>query len=80
LGYRAFVPQAKKPRAKQPTADVSSPVSATGTGYSEEWIPEHHLRKTKGGKKADVLSGTSADEVSGAETSGTEDKRRKGKK
>jgi hypothetical protein len=38
----------KKPKAKAPSAPISGP-TATATGYSEEWIPEHHLkaRKTK---------------------------------
>ena len=45
------------------------------------WIPEHHLKKTKSAKKSGgVTSGTSADELSGAELSGTEGRRRKGKK
>ncbi|KAI0050458.1 hypothetical protein FA95DRAFT_1603474 [Auriscalpium vulgare] len=82
LGYFAyvtFVPQAKKPKAKK--AAVSAPVTVTATGaggYQEEWIPEHHLRKSKGKKGLGAVS--SADELSGAETSGTEGKRRKGRK
>ncbi|KAJ7593433.1 hypothetical protein C8J56DRAFT_931085 [Mycena floridula] len=84
LGYMAFVsfiPQPKKTRAKKV---VAAPVEATGstTGYSEEWIPEHHLRK---GKKPKSGNATSGDELSGAETSGAESsgpakKARKGKK
>jgi len=81
ITYRTFAPQAKKPRGKKATtAAVSAPVTVTATGaggYQEEWIPEHHLRKTKGAKKTTVASG---DDVSGAETSGTEGKRRKGKR
>lgn len=86
LAYTTFVPQSKKPRAKKPTTDaVSAPVgavTATGAGgYQEEWIPEHHLRKTKSSKKqSGALSGTSGDELSGVETSGTEGKKRKGRK
>ncbi|KAF8968018.1 hypothetical protein BDZ97DRAFT_1975279 [Flammula alnicola] len=84
LAYATFVPQSKKPRAKKTTAAVSAPVgsvTATGAGgYQEEWIPEHHLRKSKSSKKQGALSGTSADELSGAEASGTEGKRRKAKK
>jgi len=85
FAYGTFIPQTKKPRAKKPsTASVSSPVgpvTATGSGgYQEEWIPEHHLRKSKAAKKQGALSGTSGDELSGAETSGAEGKRKKGKK
>ncbi|KAF8907344.1 hypothetical protein CPB84DRAFT_1768982 [Gymnopilus junonius] len=83
--YVTFVPQSKKPRAKKTTtASVSSPVgtvTATGSGgYQEEWIPEHHLRKGRSSKKQGAVSGTSGDELSGAETSSTESKRRKGRK
>lgn len=86
LAYSTFVPQTKKSRSKKTQAvSVSSPVgaaTATGAGgYQEEWIPEHHLRKSKSSKKPAVAaSGTSGDELSPAETSGTEGKRRKGKK
>jgi len=86
LAYTTFFPQAKKSRSKKtPTVTVSSPtgtVTATGAGgYQEEWIPEHHLRKPKSSKKqAAAASGTSGDELSPAETSGTEGKRRKSKK
>ncbi|KAF9561961.1 hypothetical protein CPC08DRAFT_707009 [Agrocybe pediades] len=85
FAYTTFVPQPKKSRAKKPsTAAVSAPVgtvTATGAGgYQEEWIPEHHLRKSKGSKKQGALSGTSGDELSGAETSGAEGKRRKSRK
>ena len=87
LGYLAFVtffPKTKKAR-KPVTASggkqaISSPVgvTATGTGgYEEEWIPEHHLKARGGKKKAGATSG---DDLSGAETSGTEGKRRKGRK
>ena len=86
LAYSTFFPQTKKSRSKKiPAVSVSSPtatVTATGAGgYQEEWIPEHHLRKPKSSKKqAAATSGTSGDELSPAETSGTEGKRRKGKK
>lgn len=79
IAYSSFVPQPKKSRKAAVSAPVGT-VTATGAGgYQEEWIPEHHLRKTKAGKKG-AVSGTSGDELSGAETSGTEGKRRKGKK
>lgn len=84
LAYTTFVPQPKKPRVKTSTESISSPISATATGaggYQEEWIPEHHLRKAKSGKKqGGATSGTSGDELSGVETSGTEAKKRKGRK
>jgi len=87
VGYLSFVPASKKTRTKPAPSDVSDPVgsvTATGAGgYQEEWIPDHHLRKTKSGKKQSgvgAVSGTSGEELSGAETSGAEGKRRKGKK
>jgi hypothetical protein len=56
-------------------------VTATGSGgYQEEWIPEHHLRKGKKSKQTGATSGTSADEMSGADASGTEGRKRKGRK
>ncbi|KAF8656786.1 hypothetical protein AX16_002338 [Volvariella volvacea WC 439] len=89
VAYLSFVPSTKKTRIGKktgPTTEIVNAPTATSTGtatYDEEWIPEHHLRKTKGGKKQKqngATSATSADELSGAETSGTEGKRRKGKK
>jgi len=86
LAYLTLFPQAKKSRSKKiPAVSVSTPtgtVTATGAGgYQEEWIPEHHLRKPKSSKKqAAAASGPSGDELSPAETSGTEGRRRKGKK
>ncbi|TCD63574.1 hypothetical protein EIP91_005213 [Steccherinum ochraceum] len=74
--YLSFVPQPKKRKTPTVSAPVG-PVTATGAGgYQEEWIPEHHLKKTKG-KKTNAASG---DETSGAELSGTEGRKRKGKK
>jgi len=77
VAYLSFVPQTKQKK----TAPVSKPestVTATGTsGYQEEWIPEHHLRKTKARKGRSVVSsGEEQSGVSGAEASGTEGKRR----
>lgn len=66
--YATLLPQPKKLRRTKPA--VSAPVgtvTATGAGgYQEEWIPEHHLRKT-GRKKSGAVSGTSGDELSGGE-------------
>jgi len=84
LAYSTFVPQTKKTRSKRtPAVSISAPAGvATGAGgYQEEWIPEHHLRKSKSSKKqASATSGTSGDELSPTETSGTEGKKRKGKR
>jgi hypothetical protein len=61
--YLSFVPQSKhKKTAPIPTPE--STVTATGAGgYQEEWIPEHHLRKTKTRKARGTVS--SGDEQSG---------------
>ena len=72
--YLTYIPQPKKPRSKQHVVAGSSPVasaSTSGASYQEEWIPEHHLKKTK---KATLTSG---DDYSGSEG---ESKRRKGRK
>lgn len=83
FAYLTFAPQPKK-RTKRTAPTVSAPVgtvTATGAGgYQEEWIPERHLRKGKKAKQAGATSGTSADELSGAEVSGTEGKKSKGRK
>lgn len=82
--YRTLAPPKKK--SKKTAAQVSAPVgtvTATGAGgYQEEWIPEHHIKKTKkrATGAAGATSGTSGDELSNAELSGTEGRRRKGKK
>ncbi|KAG5645538.1 hypothetical protein DXG03_005813 [Asterophora parasitica] len=77
IAYLNLVPQQKKTRTKKAAPVVSDPVSAataTGaSGYQEEWIPEHHLKKSKKGA-------TSDNELSGSELSGTEGRKRKGKK
>jgi len=84
LAYSTFVPQTKRSRSKKTPVSVSSSSGATATGaggYQEEWIPEHHLRKPKSSKKqSGAAIGTSGDELSPTDTSGTEGKRRKGKK
>lgn len=77
LGYFAyitFVPQqAKKTRKPTISAPVSTVIATGASGYEEEWIPQHHLKKGKGKKAGAVSSG---DELSGAETSGAEGKRK----
>jgi len=79
MAYVTFVPQSKKPRRKQAApSDISTPVTVTATGaggYQEEWIPEHHLKKSK---KAGAAS--SDGETSGVEVSGKEGRKRKAKK
>jgi len=76
VAYLTFVPHSKKPRKAAARAPVSTAVAAPSSGYQEEWIPEHHLKKPKGGKKqSGVVS--SGDELSGGES---EIKKRKGRK
>ncbi|KAK2460923.1 hypothetical protein APHAL10511_007393 [Amanita phalloides] len=81
--YLTLFPQTKKPRSKQAVRS-SAPVSAVATGmggYEEEWIPEHHLKKSKGGKKlSSAISGTSGEELSGGDVSGVEGRRKKGRR
>jgi hypothetical protein len=77
--YLSLFPPPKKQRVKrQVPAPGSEPAAdtASSTGYQEEWIPVHHLKKSKTGKAA-----TSGDELSGGEVSATEGKKKKkGKK
>ena len=75
--YLSYAPPPKRQRTKK--SSVSTPVSVTATGaggYQEEWVPEHHLKKTKAGRKG----AASGDDLSGGETSGAEWKKRKGRK
>ncbi|KAF9490779.1 hypothetical protein BDN71DRAFT_147005 [Pleurotus eryngii] len=66
LGYFAYI--SFVPQAKKPRG-------------KEEWIPEHHLKRSKAGKKdGGFTTGTSGDEPSGGEVSGTEGRKRKTKK
>ncbi|KDQ15881.1 hypothetical protein BOTBODRAFT_31337 [Botryobasidium botryosum FD-172 SS1] len=70
LAYQSFLTpqQKKKPQVSAPVG----PVTATGAGgYQEEWIPEHHLKSRKTGKKEPGA-------VSSGDESGPE--KRKGKK
>ena len=77
VAYLSFIPQTK-PKKTTPIPTSESTVAATGAGgYQEEWIPEHHLRKTKARKvRGAVSSGDDQSGVSGADASGTEGKRR----
>ena len=76
--FLSFFPKSnKKPKAAAPS-EASAPAAITATnssGYEEEWIPEHHLKKAKKGTV------TSDAETSGGEASGKEGpRRRKGRK
>ena len=77
LTVLSFLPKPKKQKLTAPP-EISAPVAVTATssgGYEEEWIPEHHLKKTKKGTI------TSDAETSGGEASGKEGpRRRKGRK
>jgi hypothetical protein len=76
VAYLTFAPHSKKPRKSAASAPVSTPATPTTSGYQEEWIPEHHLKKPKSGRKqSGVVS--SGDELSGGES---EIKKRKGRK
>jgi len=79
LGYVTYLSFAPQPKPKKKT-QVSTPVATTtatlASGYQEEWIPEHHLRKGKSRKTGGaVSSGEEHSGLSGGEASGTEGKR-----
>jgi hypothetical protein len=82
LAAVSFIPPPKKTRSKKPAPQASSADTtavATGSGgYQEEWIPDHHIKKTKAGKRGKVVN--DGDEQSGQDTSGAEGKVRKGMK
>jgi len=74
--YLTFVPHSKKPRKIAASAPAGPATATTSGAYEEEWIPEHHLKKAKTGRKqTGVIS--SGDELSGGES---EVKKRKGRK
>jgi len=78
LTFLSYIPKPKKPRTVAPSeVGAAVPVAATSSGgYEEEWIPEHHLKKTK---KSGVI--TSDADTSGGDVSGKEGpRRRKGRK
>ena len=74
FAYLSFFPAPKKkkvtkaPAATSTDAGALSPVVTPGSGvYEEEWIPEHHKKKSnKGKKEGGALS--SGDEKSGADS------------
>lgn len=86
VGYYAaqsFFPSLNKPKRKRAvkpsTAEITAPVGtvkASGVGYQEEWIPEHHLKPVRKSKKAEgALSSGDEKAPSGGE-SGAEGPRR----
>jgi hypothetical protein len=75
LAYLSFVPQTKKTRKSAISAPVGPVTAATAGGYQEEWIPDHHLKKTKSSKNSGFAS--SGDELSTGES---DVKKRKGRK
>jgi len=79
--YLTYFPAKKAKKSKRSRPEISAPtskvtVTSSGARYEEEWIPEHHLKKTKTRKPTAASSG---EDVSGVETSGTEGRRGKGK-
>ncbi|KAF7318052.1 hypothetical protein HMN09_00312900 [Mycena chlorophos] len=86
VGYLQFGPKPRKTKKRVAApADVSAPVgsvTATGAGgYQEEWIPEHHMRKPKTGRKKSGAGGlTSGDDMSASELSESAGKKSKGRK
>ncbi len=61
--YLSFVPQPKHKKTAPIPAPESTATATGAGGYQEEWIPEHHLRKTKARKARGTVS--SGDEQSG---------------
>jgi hypothetical protein len=60
----------------QTSTPVTTATPILASGYQEEWIPEHHLRKGKSRKTGGaVSSGDEQSGLSGGEASGAEGKR-----
>ncbi|KAI6039813.1 hypothetical protein EDC04DRAFT_2894750 [Pisolithus marmoratus] len=70
-------PKIKNPKRRQEgNAPAATATGTSTTGYDEDWIPEHHLKKPKA-RKAAVNSG---EEPSAGETSTAEGRKRKTRK
>ena len=70
LSFISFFPSTsshKSTTRKQASNTATAQAQTPSGGYDDEWIPEHHRKKTKGGKRENEPSG---DERSG--TSGNE--------
>ncbi|KAH8117758.1 hypothetical protein DFH11DRAFT_1723786 [Phellopilus nigrolimitatus] len=84
FAFKTFTPKVKKSRRSVASSggkdSISSPVgsvTASAGGYDEQWIPSYHFKKDGKRRTGPVSSG---DDVSGGETSGTEGKKRRGRK
>jgi len=74
--YLTFAPQPKQKKKMQASTPVTTATPILASGYQEEWIPEHHLRKGKSRKTGGaVSSGDEQSGLSGGEASGAEGKR-----
>jgi len=74
--YLSFAPQPKQKKKLQVSTPVTTTTATLASGYQEEWIPEHHLRKDKSRKAGGPLSsGDEQSGLSGGEASGTDGKR-----
>ena len=92
LGYYAaisFFPSLSKPKRKRTVrpseVEITAPVGtvkASGVGYQEEWIPEHHLKPVRKAKKTDGALSSGDERATSAAESGTDGTRRskRGKK
>jgi len=71
--YQSYFPVSKKSaKAKSasiptPSAPVGNVTATSGTGYSEEWIPEHHLKSRRSAKGDKATSAASSGEESAPE-------------
>lgn len=78
LGYFAYLTFVPQPKKKPIRVVKSEPIEVNASGYQEEWIPEHHIKKPKISRRK-TGEATSGGETSGGETSGTEGKIRRRK-
>ncbi|TDL14587.1 hypothetical protein BD410DRAFT_797081 [Rickenella mellea] len=87
IAYSTFMPKTK--RSSRKTTSTTSATAAPGAKttttpgggtYQDEWIPEHHIKRTKSGGVKVAGAASSGEELSGGETSGQETRRRKSRK